>query len=93
MLSPIKQFMPDYKAAEKRCQAVVYQAFGLPEVTPPRVKIADYRLLKTERDQIMASTSDPWLVDSEQPLPIRIGCWSAVDAEKAFLDRFRYLTR
>ena len=28
MLAPIKEYMPDYKAAEKRCQAAVYRAFA-----------------------------------------------------------------
>lgn len=93
MLAPIKQFMPDYKAAEKRCQAAVYQAFGLPEITPPRVKRADMRMLKTERMQIMAQTGDPWVIDSETPLDVRIVGWSPSVAEVAFIDRFRQLAQ
>jgi hypothetical protein len=93
MLAPIKQFMPDYKAAEKRCQAAVYQAFGLPEITPASVKRADMRMLKTERMQIMAQTGDPWVIDSETPLDVRIVGWSPSVAEVAFIDRFRQLTQ
>ncbi|WP_027517838.1 phosphohydrolase [Bradyrhizobium sp. WSM1417] len=93
MLSPIKAFMPDYKAAEKRCQAVVYQAFGLPDETPASVKTADRRLLKTERMQIMAPSADPWVIDAEETLPIQIGGWSPSTAKVAFLDRFEQLRK
>ncbi|MCK1568948.1 phosphohydrolase [Bradyrhizobium sp. 173] len=91
MLSPIKAFMPDYKAAEKRCQAVVYRAFGLPEITPESVKVADRRLLKTERMQIMTPSAEQWVIDAEEPLPIQIGGWSPSTAKVAFLDRFEQL--
>lgn len=93
MLSPIKTYMPDYKAAEKRCQAVVYRRFGLPEVTPESVKVADRRLLKTERMQIMAPSAEPWVIDAEEPLPLTIGGWSPSTAKVAFLDRFEQLRR
>lgn len=93
MLAPIKQFLPDYKAAEKRCQIAVYQAFGLAEVTPPSVKRADQRMLKTERMQIMAQTGDPWVIDHLDPLDVRIVGWSPSVAEVAFIDRFRELTK
>ncbi|QDP20689.1 phosphohydrolase [Bradyrhizobium cosmicum] len=93
MLAPIKAYMPDYKAAEKRCQAAVYKAFGLANVTPPAVKRADVRLLKTERMQVMAQTNDDWVVDKEAPLDVQIVGWSPSVAEVAFIDRFRKLTR
>lgn len=92
MLSPIKQFMPDYKAAEKRCQAAVYRAFGLPEVTPPAVKLADRRVLRTERMQVMADTGEPWVVDSEQPLDTEIVGLAPLHARGLFLERFAELT-
>lgn len=91
MLAPIKGSMPDYKAAEKRCQAVVYQAFGLPEVTPADVKLADIRLLRTERMQVMQQTSDRWIIDDYEPLGVQISGWSPTVAEVAFLDRFEQL--
>jgi hypothetical protein len=91
MLAPIKEYMPDYKAAEKRCQAAVYRAFGLPEVPPPGIKIADRRMLKTERMQIMAASADAWVIDAEDSLPIQIAGWSPTVAKVAFLDRFEQL--
>lgn len=93
MLAPIKPLMPDYKAAEKRCQAVIYRAFGLADVVPPAVKRADMRLLKAERDQVMAQTPDRWIIDDEAPLEVTIRCWSPSVAEVAFLDRFAELRR
>jgi hypothetical protein len=91
MLSPIKQFMPEYKAAEKRCQAAVYKAFGLPEVTPDSVKAADRRALRTERLQVMRDTGDPWVVDAEQPLDVKLAGWQPLHARGLFLQRFAEL--
>lgn len=93
MLAPIKAFMPDYKAAEKRCQAAIFRAFGLPEAAPPSVKRADLRLLKTERDQVMAQTGDRWVVDDQEPLDVRILGLAPAAAEFAFLERFAELRR
>ncbi|WP_018456825.1 hypothetical protein [Bradyrhizobium sp. WSM4349] len=93
MLSPIKQFMPDYKAAEKRCQAAVYRAFGLPETMPASVKQADRRALRTERLQIMRDIGEPWVVDSEQPLDAEIVGWAPLHARGLFLSRFAELTQ
>ncbi|MCP1832797.1 phosphohydrolase [Bradyrhizobium sp. USDA 4545] len=91
MLRPVKRDMPDYRAAEARCQWAVYEAFGLPPETPASVKRADRSMLLTERQQIMAPTDEVWDVDGYSPINVRIAHCSPRAVEQLFLDRFELL--
>ncbi|HCR3554408.1 TPA: HD family hydrolase [Morganella morganii] len=46
--SPLKAMLPDYKAVEKRIEAVIREKFGLPPVMTVDVHYADLVMLATE---------------------------------------------
>lgn len=92
MPSPLKRLLPDYRALEKRIEAVVLGAFGLSLPLPETVKLADLMLLATEQRDLMPSHSDEWhLIANVTPLPERIEPLSPHDAERLFLARWREL--
>lgn len=92
--SPLKQLCPDFKAIEKRVEAVIWAHFGLPETLPPEVKHADYRMLHTEkRDISSVRGADHVWPDLEKypPMGMRIRPWGQQDAMEMFLHRYDYL--
>ena len=96
VLSPVKRFLPDYRAAEAVLQAAIYRKFRLPTIEHPSVKAADYRLLSYE--QKILGPNVPWLREAlaargHEPLPEgSIKCWDPATARIRFLDRFTELT-
>lgn len=93
MPSPIKQLLPEYVKAEKRLQAMIFEAFGLEptERMPASVKESDWHALKDEQRWLMQDT--PWWtkveVQSMEFGPICV--MSCEQAEAAFLRRARWL--
>jgi hypothetical protein len=65
MSTPLKSMLPDYRVAEKRCQAVIYDRwFGGP-LSPPdcmALKQVDLQLLKAEARELVADKGDGWPV-------------------------------
>ena len=47
--SPLKAMLPDYKAVEKRIEAVIREKFGLPPIMTVDVHYADLVMLATEK--------------------------------------------
>ncbi len=98
MNRPLKHFTdagPAYRKQESVVQSVIHQAFGIPEIEPPSVKIADNIMLYTEKAQIMESiqfeVSNPWI---ESPVAnIVIEEWTPKYAERMFLQRFEELQK
>lgn len=87
MPKPLKEILPDYKAIEKRVEAGVFPALGLPSTLPPAVKEADRIMLATEQRQIM-SNRDRWRwTDMVEPLDIELECLSPHLAYDAFIAR------
>lgn len=94
--SPLKQNegFSGYRASEKELMRVVCQRFGLNEVEPSSVRIADQILLSTEVRDLMFNRPEHWAGQLVQaPLSMRIQPWSAVDAKHKFLLRFNELTK
>lgn len=58
--SPLKRLIPQYKAIERRVEAVILAQFGLPAETPPEVKRADLVALRTEQRDLMHKAGGLW---------------------------------
>ena len=91
--SPLKHSpaMVRYRTAERHVQAAVEEHFNLPKM-PSSVKLADKRLLVTEKRDLMAATPDWEAFAGVEPLAGRIVPWAPQIAEMAFLSRFHELT-
>ena len=82
--------MPEYRAAEDRLMGCVAERFGLTTDMPTSVKEADWRILFSERDQLLAPAKQAW-GNTGPPLDIRIAGWAPDVAREAFLARYRDL--
>jgi hypothetical protein len=61
MVGPLKRVMPEYRELERRLMDEVCKEFGLPPGMPQSVKMADWRMLATEkRDLIPSPEPRPW---------------------------------
>lgn len=91
--APLKQLLPDYKAVERRVEAMVLGHFGLPAQLPPEVKHADLVMLATERRDLMPKTADSWEheVQGIAPLQQRIVPMDSLRARRMFLCRYAEL--
>jgi hypothetical protein len=92
MPRPLKLEIPQYRAIEKRVQAVIYRRFGLPELEDPCVKAADDRVLAQEHRDLMAESPYDWArLADERPLDFKIVALPATTARGVFLGRFAEL--
>jgi hypothetical protein len=91
--SPLKHSpaMVRYRTAERHVQVAVEEHFGLPK-EPLSVKLADTRLLVTEKRDLMPLTPDWEAFAGVEPLAGTIVPWAPQIAEAAFLSRFHELT-
>ena len=93
--APLKGLLPDYRVIEARVEAAVLARFGLPEVLPTAVKLADLCALATEQRDLMPHHADAWeweTISGVQPDPQAIMPCSPQVARKLFMGRFRELT-
>lgn len=89
---PLKRLLPDYRAIERRLEAVLWPHFGLSPELPPEVARADMVLLATERRDLMPFTDDEWPdLAGVDPLPIPIDPWHPGRAFGAFWQRWNEL--
>ncbi len=66
--SPLKVMLPDYKAVEKRIEAVIREKFGLPPVMTVDVHYADLVMLATEKRDFEIDPASHWpMLDSAPP--------------------------
>lgn len=88
---PLKALVPQFRAIEKRIEAVVLARFGIHEL-PPSVKQADMAMLRIEQEQAMRN-SDAWSgLEGIRLAPVELRFWSPAKAEAAFLERFETLS-
>jgi uncharacterized protein len=95
MIRPIKQAMPEYRAAEWRMQLAIVGRFNLPTLEPPdEVKEADNRILHDERRALMKTPPLPWgSLDGIPALGVHIAAWWPAEAEREYLHRLDALTK
>lgn len=89
---PVKRYVPAYVSAERVVMDAVCRRFGLPPDIPEAVHDADYRILRDELEQNMASPPAPWAVQEKKPLGVTLRFWKPDEAEFWFLQEFDWLT-
>jgi hypothetical protein len=93
MSRPLKTMMPEYKALERKIEAVVLPRLGIPAELPQCVKDADAKMLRIEQQQAMDNRDD-WsgnsVIDTRDSIVLQF--LSPARARKAFLDRYTRLT-
>lgn len=93
MVRPLKHAMPAYRQAEDRLMGVICGRFDIERTCPAEVKAADNRILRDERDALMADPPLPWTSVEDVPaLGVRIHGWSPAEAECRYLARLAELT-
>lgn len=92
---PIKRHSPvgaPFRAIEGRIMEAICAHFALPVEPPPSIKVADRRLLMTEKRDLLGPEPFAW-THHDAPYEERIQPWSWEIAEQIFLDTFRYAAR
>ena len=95
----LKLLLPEYKVIEERFELIIREKFGLPLEEEERaknkrlIKEADYKLLATERRDLMPKDGEDWVfLKGVSPLPVHIKPWSPKKARKKFLERYEELS-
>jgi uncharacterized protein len=86
--------MTAYRDAESTLMRAVCERFWLPSEEPESVRLADKRMLLTERRDLMPHRG-PWRVGAAgglEPYPMRIRPMSPKAAKRMFLERFAELS-
>ena len=93
MASPLKRLIPEYKALEHRCEAVILAGFGLVGDMPAEVKHADRVALRTEQRDVMHKEGGLWtsLEGIEAPTWLTVKPWTPDEARRRFLKRYDWL--
>jgi uncharacterized protein len=92
MVRPLKQSMPDYRAAESEIWDALCRRFGMTYDLPPCIKEADNIALMTERRDITVPTAHKWsLQDKYPPCEEKIYPYMPQAAKTSFLHRFEQL--
>lgn len=85
--APLKLCWPEIKTVEKKIEAAVRKRFKLPEVMTPEVKVADLRMLATEKIFLMSDNT--WeSLEGVSPYPSNIQMLPPEDAKWLFLNYF-----
>lgn len=58
--SPLKKMLPDFKVIEDKVDKKIAEVFGISYPHHPDIKKADYRMLQTERYNIMSPNYELW---------------------------------
>lgn len=81
-----------YREIERRADAVIAKRFSLTRPLPAPVKVADMRMLATEK-LMLGKEAKPWELAFQPYEGLAIEPWPAEGAKNAFLDRFEELSR
>jgi len=89
--SPLKRMLPDYRTIEAKVTKAVNERFGLPDVEPPEVKVADLRMLATERLALINSPldEDKWaFLKTFELAPFPVEPMNSAEAKLFFLQEY-----
>lgn len=86
---PLKPSLANYKEIEERNWFAVAGRFGLSRELPDEVHEADNRIIA---DELVNMRPMAWHARFDNPLGVKIGCWSPQSAEEEFLATFEALT-
>lgn len=89
---PIKGSMTGFAAIEAGVMDAVCTRFWLPYRQPLLVTQADTAILHDEKAALLPATPADWRIP-EEPLGVKIRCWSPTEAKVQFLARFKELQR
>jgi 5'-deoxynucleotidase YfbR-like HD superfamily hydrolase len=94
VVRPIKQVMPELKEAESLLWDAIAERFALrvPEHVAAEVKIADRRMLATEKARVIADGPDWESCADIAPFDVEIEGWSPALGYLLFMKRFEELT-
>jgi len=83
----------EYLKIEETLQAVINQKFGVPIKLSDKIRQADLIMLATERRDFMSPIVEEIWINLPQPQKTGIYPWEPLQAERAFHNRFRELTK
>lgn len=95
LTGPLKSLVPEYKVIERQCEKSILAKFGVAMNHPLEIKIADVRMLMTERRDMMNWQGEAWSSDGKdavEPFSFRIIPWTPDESAQAFIDRYHELT-
>lgn len=88
---PLKSLLPDYKRIERRVEQAIWAQWGLPDVLPESVKVADMQMLGIEQRRCMLN-HDEWVGNTlaawEEPTILFL---TPAEAKRLFLLRYEEL--
>jgi len=93
IVSPVKALIPGFKEIEGRIQNAICDKFGIPRKCPRSVKLADNRLLLTEKEVFFPAEAGDWGVEGEPYGSCRLCRYEPRAAREFFMWEFHWLTR
>ncbi len=90
LASPIKKFFPQYMDMEEKIQEVIAEKFDLPYPMPKQITEIDYKVLATEKRDLLGEQVAPW-GRLPNPLDQKIVAFTPSQSRAAFRSRFKEL--
>ena len=90
--SPIKKFFPTYMDMEEKIQVVIAEKFDLPYPMPKQITEMDYKVLATEKRDLLGEEPASW-GRLPNPLDEIIVPMTPIQSKAAFTKRFKELFR
>ena len=87
----VKVMLPEYKKIETPIERAIADRFELPFPYPPEIKIADNRMLATEKRDLMGVSPKPWRDGIPKPYDMEIIAWPHREARYQFLETWNRL--
>ena len=90
---PLKTMLPDYCVIEKRVEKFLCKKFGVPFPMSKEIKVADLRMLATEKEWLLPNSNLCWkILDGVLPYGIVIDPEEHSLAMEKFINRYNELT-